>query len=289
MKSKRRRVYLKKSGIEKFIQNYLKGYKSAKKKSGYELWLRENGVDPTATLTEEIESIAAENERKNSLDSSRAVSLSSLGLKSSGYAKFLDEISKETSEDKISGAIRSYLSSDKQNENEYDLELERREKAKLAEEKKAEAERLKKQKEEEKLIKAKEKEEEEKRKESEKAMKEVYKKVKEGLNAAAFADYDKAYTYAIEMGLNEADAKYLAKTSTESVRNSRITKVTNAIISKGLSMNQAKQSALALGLSEEDATALAEFAFTTNESVTDIVGQDNFLDYLREQANKSKK
>jgi len=289
MKSKRRRVCLKKSGIEKFIQNYLKGYKSAKKKSGYELWLRENGVDPTATLTEEIENIAAENERKNSLDSSRAASLSSLGLKSSGYARFLDEISKETSEDKISGAIRSYLSSDKQNENEYDLELKRREKARLAEEKKAEAERLKKQKEEEKLIKAKEKEEEEKRKESEKAMKEVYKKVKEGLNAAAFADYDKAYTYAIEMGLNEADAKYLAKTSTESVRNSRITKVTNAIISKGLSMNQAKQYALALGLSEEDATALAEFAFTTNESVTDIVGQDNFLDYLREQANKSKK
>ena len=280
---------MKKSGIEEFIQSYLKGYKPSKKKRGYELWLRENGIDPTATLSQKIESIAVENERNNSPDSSRAVSLSSLGLKSSGYARFLDEISRETSEDKLSGAIRSYLSSDRENENEYDLELERREKTRLAEEKKAEQERLKKQKEEEKLKKAKEKEEEEKRKESEKAMKEIYKKVKEGLNAAAFADYDKAYAYAIEMGLNEADAKYLAKTSTESVRNSRITKVTNAIVSKGLSMNQAKQYALALGLSEEDASALAEFAFTTNESVTDIVGQDSFLDYLREQANKSKK
>ena len=52
--------------------------------------------------------------------------------------------------------------------------------------------------------------------------------------------------------------------------------------------NQAKQYALKLGLSEEDAKVLAEFAFTVNQSTSDIVNED-YLNDLREQIKNNKK
>ena len=157
---------------------------------------------------------------------------------------------------------------------------------------KAEAERLKQEeaakKEAEKLEEAAKKEKEENQKAYEKAMQEIYKKVEAELKASEIADYDKAYSYGIGMGLTEADASHLAKTYTEKARNSKINTVANAIISKKLTMKQAKAYALTLGLSEADANLLAEFAYKANESVSDILTDTNYLDYLREQVNKNK-
>ena len=179
--------------------------------------------------------------------------------------------------------------------------------AKLAAEAKAEAERIKaeekaeaerqkaEQKAKEEAIKAAEKLENQAEKEEAAALK-SYQKVKDQLiketqsrlSALGVINYDEAYEYAISSGLDESDAKSVAKNVTEVARNEAMVKITNAIVSKRLSMNQAKEYALALGLSEEDATTLGELAFKTNESVGDIVSQQNYLDYLREQANKNK-
>lgn len=303
-----------KSTIEKFIQTYLKGIKTVKKKDGYEAWLRKNGIDPTAELSDSIGKIYAANEKINSESSARAESLANTGLKNSGYAEFLKDTARLSTEGKIASAIDSYLGADSKHKKAYDNELERLEAERIAEEKKAaellakeeakkeaerikaeekaEAERIKKEnearKEAEKLAAQAEKEKEENRKAYEKAMTEVYKRVEAEFKSSGITDYEKAYKYAINMGLNEADAQHLARTATDTARNSKISKVTSAILSKRLTMNQAKEYALTLGLSEEDATLLGEFAFKTNESVKDIVSQQDYLDYLREQANKNK-
>ena len=283
---------MKVSTIEKFIESYMQSVKPKAKKKGYAEWIAENGKDPIASLSESVGKISAENERQLSPYSKAETSLSGIGLSGSGYARYLKERSGESGAESIEKAVGSYLATDTKNKKGYEAELIRREN----EEKKA-AELLAKEearkeaeakKEAEKLAKAEAKANEEKLKAEEKRMTEIYKKVKEGLSAADYVDYGKAYEYAIGLGLGESDAEYLAKTYTEAARNAKINKVTSAIVSKRYSMNQAREYALTLGLSREDAEALGEFAFKTNESVTDIVTQEGYLDYLREQYNKNK-
>ena len=89
------------------------------------------------------------------------------------------------------------------------------------------------------------------------------------------------------MGLDEKNAESLAKTTTEIARSNAMTRVTEAIISKGLTMTQAREYALGLGLSESDAEALAELAFKANESVGDITSYKEYLDYLKNKANNN--
>ena len=62
-------------------------------------------------------------------------------------------------------------------------------------------------------------------------------------------------------------------------------KVTSAIFSRHSTGSQAKNYAIALGLSEEDASALADIAYKANESVGDITSEKEYLDYLRGQLN----
>ena len=400
-----------KSSIEKFINSYLRNKKISESKEGYEAWLRKNGIDPTATLSDSIGKTYAQNAIDSSELSSSAQSLYNSGLSKSGYAKYLGEALEKSKEDSLGKAIHSYLKTDSDNKIGYDSELQRRESARIAAEEKAEKERIKAEqkaqaerlkaeakaeaerikaeekakKEAEKAaekaakeeaerlkaeqkaeaerlkaeakaeaerIKAEEKAKKEAEQEAEKAAKEEakrleqeakaeaerlaaeekakqekikaeekareeakkaaeklasqaakeesaamksYQKVKEqlikntesDLKELGIINYDEAYEYALKAGLDETNATSIAKSVTDVARNAAMTKVTNTIISKYLTMNQAKEYALALGLSEEDAQRLGEFAFRTNESVGDIVSQKSYLEYLQEIANQN--
>ena len=321
------------SAIEKFISAYIRNKKISETEEGYEAWLRKNGLDPTARLSEKVGEAYAENEKAASFHSSVAEALAERGLSQSGYARYLKEATEAKKNAGIEKAIQSYIGTDSDNKAEYSRELERREAIRVAEEKKAEEarimaekkaeeERLKEKKkaeeerqkaekkaEEERLkaekkaeeerLKAEKKAEEESKKKAENAAKEAAKKEKEilereekikkqlekeaeaGIKSMSTIDYNKAYKYAFEIGLDEASAERIAKKVTEARRNDAISKVTNAIISKRLTMNQAKEYASALGLGEEDAKALGELAFRTNESVGDIVSGGGYLDTLQ--------
>ena len=296
-----------KSAIEKFISNYLRNKKISESEEGYEAWLRKNGVDPTAELSDRIGKSYAESEKASSDYSSVKEALAENGLTNSGYAKYLGERALARRDDGIESAIQSYLGSDAANKKEYSNELERQEAIRLEEKMKAEEERLKaEEKAKEEAKKAEEKALEEAKKAAEKAAAEAAKKEEESLKreekirdqllkeaesqikSMSTIDYEKAYKYAIEIGLDRTSAEKIAKTITEERRSSAIEKVSNAIVSKRLTMNQTKEYALSLGLSEEDATNLGELAFRANESVGDIVSQDDYLDYLRELVEKNK-
>ena len=389
-----------KSSIEKFISNYLRNKKISESKEGYEAWLRKNGIDPTATLSDHIGKTYAQDAIDSSEFSSSAQSLHNAGLSKSGYAKYLGETLEKNKEESLGKAIHSYLRTDSDNKIGYDSELQKRESARIAAEEKAEKERIKaEQKAEAERLKAEEKAKKEAEKAAEKAAKEEaarlkaeekaeaerlkaeakaeaerikaeekakkeaekaaekaakeeaerleaeakaeaerlaaeekakqekikaeekareeakkaaeklasqaakeesaakksYQKIKEQLIKNTESDlkelgvinYDEAYEYALKAGLDETNAASISKSVTDVERNAAMTKVTNTIISKYLTMNQAKEYALALGLSEEDAQKLGEFAFRTNESVGDIVSQKSYLDYLQEIANQN--
>ncbi len=291
-----------KSTLEKFIQSYLKNIKPTKKKDGYEAWLRENATDGKSELSEAIGKLFAESEKNDSDYSAAKESISDAGLKNSGYSRYIAESSLKSDKKSLENLLTSYVALDSKNASGYEKEIRRIEAERLAEEKKAaelqakedakkEAERIKKEneaiKQAEKLAEQAKKEKEENQKAYEKAMNEIYKKVEAEFKSSGIVDYEKAYAYARNSGLGEEDAKHLAKTYTDSARNSKINKVASAIISKKLTKNQAKEYALTLGLSQEDANLLAEFAFKTNESASDIVS-DEYLDYLKEKADKNK-
>ncbi len=282
--------------IEKFIKNYINNKKISESQEGYEAWLRKNGISPLAKLSEDTSRASADYKRAASPYGSTAERLAENGLSGSGYAKYLDGALRGKKNAAFENAISDYLKTDSENRVGYENELSRLEEIRIAEEKKAEEERLKAEKKaeeerlkaEEKALEKAEKEKAEILKKEEAEAKKKYNDAKSYLEKSAIIDYSKAYSHALEMGLSEEDAAYLAKSTTEAARNAAIIKVTNAIISKTLTMKQTKRYALALGLSEEDAQALAELAFKTNESVRDIATNENYLDSLRQKANQLK-
>lgn len=306
-----------KSAIEKFISNYIRNKRISESEEGYEAWLRKNALDPLADFSDEVGLSHAESEQRSSRYGSESEALSDIGLSKSGYAKYLGESIENNKKKRLEKAIDRYIKSDVKNKSEHKAEKDRLEALRIAEEKKAEAERIKaeekaeaerikaEEKAEAERIKAEEKarqeaikvaeklesearkEEAEKQKNFEKAQKSLYDQVKKGLEKSAFVDFDKAFSYATKMGLDEESARSLAKATSDAARNAAINSVTNSIISDRLTMSQAHRYALALGLSEEEATTLSEFAFKVNESVSDIVTHKNYLDNLREQIKQN--
>ena len=275
-----------KSEIEKFIKNYLRNKMISESKEGYESWLRKNGIDPTARLSDSIGAAYAEKEKTGSKHSSVAESLSSSGLSKSGYAAYLDSSMNKRLNGRLTDAIESYLTSDLKNRTAYSSELEKQESIRKAEEEKAA-----KTAEKEALAAAKKAAEEAAKKEAEILKKEeafrqqMIKDAKEKIDSLPTIDYDAAYKSATEAGLDEASAEKLAKEMTVKKRNALLEKVTSAIFSRHYTGSQAKNYAIALGLSEEDASALADIAYKANESVGDITSEKEYLDYLRGQLN----
>lgn len=316
---KRRKRSLVKSQFEKYINDYIRKNLTVKAKSGYAAWLRKNGIDKTASLSNAVGKAYAEEEKRLAKSSSLSEALAESSLSKSGYAGYLKEITGENRARDTEKAVDEYLKNDSANKSSYaqhvlKLETERiaaekkEAEAKAKEEAKKEAERLKaeakaeadrikaeeKAKKEakeqaEKLAKEAEKAEEENRKKYEKLMQSLYKETKAAIESSKTTSYDEAYDYAIKKGLDEKTASELAKTTTDAIRESAVNKVINAIVSRYMTKNQAKEYALMLGLSEKDASTLGEFAFKINESASDIVTDENYLNSLREQIEQNNK
>ena len=167
-----------KSKLEKFIQGYLKNVLPSKKKDGYEAWLRQNGTDGKAELSEAIGKLLAESEKNSSDYSAIAENISGAGMKNSGYSKYLAESSLISDKNSLENLLTSHVALDSKNASGYEKEIRRIEAERLSEEKKAaelqakedakkEAEKIKKEKE---AIKKAEKLAEQAKKEKEEAL-----------------------------------------------------------------------------------------------------------------------
>ncbi|MBQ7333524.1 MAG: hypothetical protein IJW38_04160 [Clostridia bacterium] len=198
-----------------------------------------------------------------------AESLASLGLSGSGYADYLRERGNKLSLNEIQDAADQKNLWEARDELELREETERLENERLEEEKKEE-ERAEKEK-----LAAEKKEKERLEKEA----KELEKNKNTVLSFAAannVVDFSILYDYAISLGLPENEAKAVAEAGTsrvkEKIRNKNIEKTREVIISERLTENQAYTYAKNLGLDENDAKELAEFAYKMNQDTDHIIG-----------------
>ncbi len=90
-------------------------------------------------------------------------------------------------------------------------------------------------------------------------------------------DYDTLFEYALYTGLSEEDAKSAVNTAIDEakshIRQNAITKTRNAIVTRRFTKTQAYAFAKELGLSEEDATALSNYAYKMNQNTEYIIGE----------------
>ena len=98
--------------------------------------------------------------------------------------------------------------------------------------------------------------------------------------SAGIMDYGDAYELAISKGLGVAAADLAAQTASGTVRKKVRENALKTIIGQKFGKKQAKEYALALGLSEEEADELASYADKINR---DGYYSSDYLDYLKEK------
>ena len=270
--------------LENYIKKYLRNKRIAETDAGYSAWLRKNGVTDDVRLTDEAIKRSAENERLIRKRGTQSESIVSSGLGESGYAGYLGDLALERAENsdkRVSAALRAYRDAGYAGfvESRLDAEREAYDYERVAEAE-AEAESIRKREEAEKnAIRAEEKKETER--------KSMLKTARTRLEDSAIIDIERATKLAMDIGLDEADARALAESTTKVARENAISKVLSAIVNKRYTKNQAREYASWLGLSDEDIDALAETAFKNNESPADITSYEEYLEYLENKIKNS--
>ena len=206
-------------------------------------------------FSEAVSRAITENKKSDTGYGDIAESLASAGLSESGYADYLKERGNKALIKDLSAAENEKELSEARDDVHYREELQRLENERLEAEKK-EQERLEKE--------AKE-------------IEKLKKTVASFASANSVVDFEILYDYAISLGLSEDDAKAVSESSVasikEKIRTNNIEKTRKVIISERLTKPQAYSYAISLGLSEEDAMALSEFAYKMNQDAEYIVGQ----------------
>ena len=103
----------------------------------------------------------------------------------------------------------------------------------------------------------------------------------EALKKSKTLSYEDAYLYAVNLGLSKENAAAAAKSGVEAARNIVKGEVVDKIISKRLTYDETKSLATGLGLEEEDAKRLGEFAKLYSGYWRK--GDKNYSEYLRKK------
>lgn len=216
-----------KKTFEDYLKKYIQNKALSSTKESYTDWLRSNGVDSEKVYTDTLRSIETDYLRAKSEHGTNAERLAKLGLSSSGYSDYINGLAYSDMQNKKQLAREDLYESEQKNLSSY-----RDYTAEYA---------------------AK----------AEKAFSEAYR----GIQSAGITNYEKAYAYAVSAGLGEDGASIVAKLASDSVVRSLREKVMKEIVSKYLTEAQAMEYAKGLGLGEDDAKELSEYAKAINETV----------------------
>jgi len=243
---------------EQFIKKYVENNKDV-------LNRRATEKKRLLKFSEAVSRAISESKKSDTGYGDLAESLASAGLSDSGYADYLRDLTQEKLKDTIIDAENEKALGEAEDDLKFREEAEKAEAERLALE---EEERIK----AEKDIKAAEKE----MKAAEKEIQKLKKTVSSFASANNVVDYSLLYDYAVGIGLSDADAKSVSEMSIKNVkeklRQKNIEKSREVIISERLTKDQAYSYAINIGLSEEDALLLAEFAYKMNQAADRIIG-----------------
>lgn len=111
---------------------------------------------------------------------------------------------------------------------------------------------------------------------------EKYEKVLSAAKKSGIVELEDAFGYALAAGLDNESAALLAKTVNDTHKKELRDSALEAILRNKFNKKQARQYALSLGLGEEVANELAEYAYTMNSSA---YYSNGYLDYIEDKAN----
>ncbi len=234
-----------KTTFEQFIENYIQKKERSGSADGYRGWALANGIDSERLYRDAIKDISGDFSRAKSEYGTRAERLSDLGLSASGYSDYLNGKAYSEMQKRKQDAKSAYADNELKNIKGYQSYL----------------------------------------KEKEAESKKLYDTVVSEITEAKIISYDDAYEYAIGAGLGEEAAASAAKKASDAAHKNVRLEVFDTIIKRNFEDSQAREYALAMGLSEYEADELAEYAFKINQAV---YYSDDYLKYLEEKRNNKK-
>ncbi len=219
--------------IEDFIKNYLNTKKVSLDKKSYDSWLSESGIDSAGILSDSVRSINSDYKRALSEFGSGAQNIHSLGLGRSGYSDYLKGKAYSQMQKGLESAKDTYINNEKENKSSYQAYLES----------------------------VSEKEEKLK-----KELQNRYYDIVDDMTKQNLLEYDAAYNYALNMGLDKEGADMAARLANTTVRHNIIEEIKGDILKRGLDQKMTIYYALARGLTEQEAQELGYYADKINSS-----------------------
>ena len=256
----------KSTSLENFIKTYVNNKLLSDTAESYESWLKKSGINSQLIYDRDLKDAETEYHKSKSEYGSRAEDLAEIGLSSSGYSDYLN-----------AGAYSAMQKSKDYAKNRY-IENENKNARGYAD-----------------YLKSKESEKDNLLKDyigilnsMDKEQSTLYGNVIKNIASAGITDYETAYGYASNIGLSEELADSAARTATDEARRTRDTKIMETVISRTMTESQAKQYALSMGLTEEEANRIATYAKNINELIhsSDFAGGDygNILEDFKNQS-----
>ncbi len=236
-----------KETFEDYLKKYIQNKALSSTKESYADWLRSNGVDSKKVYTDTLRDVETDYLRARSEHGANAERLAELGLGASGYSDYINGVAYSEMQNKKRLAREDLHESERKNLSSY---------RDYTAEYTAKAE---------------------------KAFSEAYR----GIQSSGIADYEKAYAYAVSAGLGEEGASIVAKLASDSVVRSLREKVMKEIISKYLTEAQAMEYAKGLGLGEDDAKELSQYAKTINETVRTSDYEKVYPDFYKPKSEQN--
>lgn len=232
--------------LEDFIKDYLADRSTALGAKGYAKWISEQSSRPATTRAAAI--TRADTSYRTSLSGygKNAERLASTGLGKSGYASYLDSLAGDKHRSAITNATLTEQKEAAASIKQYENYLGD-----------IEADKLKK-----------------------------YEKAIKSIQSDNLAAYSAAYDRALSFGLDDESAKKAATEASSAVKSTLRQKLLSEIATKRMTSEMTRAYALTIGLDEEVADELAEYAHKLNESVDSDGMTESYLDYLKKLLNK---
>lgn len=224
--------------LEDFVKSYIQNKEYSSSKEDYSNWLLQNGINSKKIYADSIRDITGDYERAKSEYGSLAESLSNLGLTASGYSDYLSGKAYSDMQKRKEGAREKYAENERKNRQGYSDYIAGITKKEYSN----------------------------------------YTDVVNSISNAGILDYEEAYNFALQEGLSGSSAELAAKTANDMVKRKRRESALKTIITNSFGRTQAREYALAVGLSEDEAEELAEYANKINR---EAYYSSDYIEYLK--------
>lgn len=232
--------------LEDFIKTYLENQSIKNTKESYESWVKTGGIDSKGIYNDRLIDANTDYMKSKTGYGSIAESLSKRGLTGSGYSDYIAASAYTDYQKSKDRAAAEYSENERKNLKGYSD-----------------------------YVKGIEKNESELAKDyigylvdlSKGSSDTSFMDTITNIGKQSITDYDTAYKIAIQSGLSEEVAASVAEIGTTIVKNGIKTKIMDRVVEFTMTEAEAREYALSLGLSIEDADEIAEYAKNINDRI----------------------